>query len=74
MSSKTRTTFYIDKTLHSHFKKICDREGESMSQKVEEFERRYEGQYSKILSRISDILIGARPESLQAEIREIMLL
>lgn len=38
---KKRTTFYMDSAVHSAFKKICDREGESMSEKHESFEARY---------------------------------
>lgn len=38
---------------------------------VEEFERKYQGQFSKIVGRIADILIGPDPASLRKDINEI---
>lgn len=38
---KTRTTLYIDPNVWKEFKKICFREEESMSNKVEKFCARY---------------------------------
>lgn len=41
ISPKKRTTIYIDPNIHHAFKKICDREKESVSEKIEGFEARY---------------------------------
>lgn len=38
---KTRTTLYIDPNIWKEFKKICGREEESMSEKLEKFCARY---------------------------------
>lgn len=38
---KVRTTVYWDKNLKKAFKKVCDREGTSMSQRSEQFAARY---------------------------------
>lgn len=40
-SHKKPTCFYLDAQLHERFKKVCVREGESMSEKHEQFEREY---------------------------------
>ena len=41
LEKKTRTTIYIDEVVHKDFFRICDRENESASKKLEEFMRRY---------------------------------
>lgn len=41
MSEKRRVCFYVDLDIHKQFRLICQREGESASQKVEAFEFDY---------------------------------
>ena len=38
---KKRTTIYLEPNIHNEFKKICFREQESMSQKIEKYVARY---------------------------------
>ena len=44
---KKRTTIYIESNLLTAFKKICKREGESMSQKMEKYAARYVSVHGK---------------------------